>query len=207
MSAVLNEAFLRQRLAAVQQAGAGAQSTCTLFVVLRQWHARSYVEGLMGFLQTLDAVSRRQWLANFTKTRVLAGDPAREAIRPLLQYGNQDVGFALVDSSRRHDPLGSLLVDFRSTMPLDDGMRADIPLAGGGGLWHLHLDVRGLSLQAYIVHLTHLLAESAISLEERMPASLRIAHLGVAPTPANAAYARIEVDEGALHCRGTVALE
>lgn len=207
MSAFLNEAFLRQRLEAVQQAGAATQSTCTLFVVLRHWNEQTYVQGLMGFLQTLDAESRQQWLANFTKTRILSGDPRREAIRPLLQYGNQDVGFALVDSSIRHDPLGSLLVDFRSAMFLDEGKRANITLAGGVGSWHLHLDVRGLNLQAYIVHLTHLLVEGSMSLEGRMPASLHIAHLGVEPTPANAAYARIEVNESVLRCRGTVVLE
>lgn len=199
--------FLQRRLEAVRQASTTAESTCTLFIVLRDWHEQTFVHGLMAFLKSLDELPRQKWLANFTKTRILAGDPQRNSVRSLLHCGNQDVGFALVDSSMRHDPLSSLLVDFQSAMVVGEGVQADVVLAGGADIWQLYLDVRELNLQAYIVHLTHLLAESFILLEGRTPACLRMTHLNEAPQPADAVYARIEVNEGDLQCRGSVVLE
>ncbi|MDP2226449.1 MAG: DUF6182 family protein [Moraxellaceae bacterium] len=201
-------AFLQQRLAAVLQANTAAQSTLTLFVVLRDWHEPTYVKALMEFLKTLDALPRQKWLANFTKVRILAGDPRRGAIQSLLQYVADDVGFALVDSTIRHDPLSRLLVDFQSAMLLSEGERGVIDMAhDGADIWHIHLDVSALSLQTYLVHLTHLLAESFILLKQRMPATVRMTHVSVAPTLAEAAYARIDVNDGVLQCRGTLMLE
>ena len=165
--------LVARRLAAVAQAGADVAARRTLFVVIREPDMQALTTGLAQTVRRMPAEERSAWLANFTKVRLFAGQPARAAVAPLLSWVEADtVGFALIDAEARHPRLADLLLPLRarsgpaaqseSTVVWNPAAEADDAGAASAAGWELEIDVTGLDWPRYLVHVLHLLAEAAL---------------------------------------------
>lgn len=154
---------MMRRLAAVARAGEEVKARRTLFVVVREPDMQALARGLARLLAGLHASDRSAWLANFTKVRLFAGNPARPTVASLLTCIESDaVGFALVDAETRYPRLADLLVPLRTKGGPAPGTRMDVMWGEGEGHWALEVDVTGLDWPRYLVHVLHLLAEAAL---------------------------------------------
>ena len=154
---------MARRLDAVARAGAATPARRTLFVVVREPDMAALVRGLSRVVADMPTEDRAAWLANFTKVRLFAGQPASPGVAPLLTHIESDaVGFVLLDAEARHPRVADLLVPLRSRLGPVAGDDTDVGWGAGTGRWELEIDATGLDWTRHLVHVLHLLAEAAL---------------------------------------------
>lgn len=209
MNILSPETIFRDRLQTVHSARLTSSNQLTLFVIIRDWNIQNYVIGLMNFLRCMEAHERTAWLGNFTKTIYLAGCHRKQIIAEQLTSTSETAGYILLSNDIQHKHITSVLAPFRSILRPIEGAETILTLGDGDGdgdgEWSLTINVNKLDLQQYIVHLTHVLAETFIMYNGDLSGQLKVIHYSVPPEQSDVdSYTRIELVENRWLCRATL---
>jgi hypothetical protein len=201
----MHEVLMARRLAAVAHAATEVRERRTLFVVVREPDMHALARGLARLLAAMPANDRSAWLANFTKVRLFAGQPARPSVASLLTcIESEALGFALVDAEARHPRLADLLVPLRTRSGPAPETKVDVTWDEGDGHWELEMDVTGLDWPRYLVHVLHLLAEAALN-DPGFGGHITIRHKATPPACDEAVVQlRLDLDTSPPACRAVL---
>jgi hypothetical protein len=197
--------------------GDGAGESLEAIVVLSDIDWVAVITGAIAFVRGLDESLRRSWLQQFTRTRFLAGNPARLRERFRFDQLSSDdaIGWIRPAAADEHLPIKRLLKPLRTA-----GAASQLPpeLVVPGASCRRRLKLRmataGLLLEQYLIHLHHTISEAAIeghlspdaddevrlvneqTIEETAnePLYLRV-HANATPDPRLHLYAALERDD------------
>jgi uncharacterized protein DUF6182 len=186
---------LDARVRAAGPRGPGAAAVA----VLRSFDARGFAQSVIDFAAQLPEDARREWLADFTRTVFLAGNPANLAVRlpPSVVGRDGQVAWYAPTSGSRHRELRLLLRLVQGELPHAEPFSLDVPGAGpeAAGRWRLAVATAGLSLPQYLVHVNHTLAEAVLTGILRPGDRLTVEHVRrLDALPARYAYLRVHRD-------------
>ncbi|MET9550878.1 DUF6182 family protein [Streptomyces sp. NPDC006627] len=187
---------LDARVRAAGPPGPGAAAVA----VLRSCEPPRFAQSVLDFAATLDPAAAHAWLADFTRTVYLAGDPRNLAVRlpPAFTSADGEAAWYAPATGHRRRALRLLLRPVSGTLP--NGAppapyTLRVPHGHAPGRWRLTVATDGLTLQRYLVHLGHTLAEAlltgVLAPGERI-AVTHVPHLGAQPR--HPAYLRVHED-------------
>lgn len=146
-----------------------AQEGVSAIVVLSSLDLRTFIDCACSFTSKLSRPQRESWYRSFTRTIFLVGNPANLEERFTFAHVSEDrsVAWMLPAPQGAHVGLRRLLRRFEAPLapPLPPRISCPVPgkLSQRESHSHqLHLDVSGLSTEAYLIHLNHTLCESII---------------------------------------------
>ena len=158
------DAPLARRMLRVAEAQGRAESSALCLAVVHRFELSSYVPGLFELLRyAVKANMAQDWLANFTKTLFLTGNPQRTWLQDQFHASGPDCGWMLVYGDRdlnrvsaKLPPLllGEALPAQDSCVALSASSLRDVEVLAHAGQF---------SFQSYLVAITHLLAEAFIA--------------------------------------------
>ncbi|MEV4506957.1 DUF6182 family protein [Streptomyces klenkii] len=216
-----DEMFTQEELQAAlaartRRAGhAGEQRRAAAIAVLRSFDPAGFAASALEFAAVLPDATRRLWLGNFTRTLFLAGDPGNISVRhpPATTAADGSVCWYATAPRPHYRGLCLLLRSLRGELPADlpDTVTVTVPAAVPGAAppagapgpgapvqWRLTVDVRGLALPQYLVHLTHTLGEALITGLLRPHDRILVSHAReLAPPAGGYAYLRVHRDTDA----------
>jgi hypothetical protein len=183
--------------ARVRAAGPRGPGGAAAVAVLRSFDPRGFAQSVIDFAAWLPQDARREWLADFTRTVFLAGNPANLAVRlpPSVVGRDGQVAWYAATPGSRHRELRLLLRLVRGEVPPAEPFGLNVPGPGAGRRWRLAVATAGLSLQQYLVHVNHTLAEAVLTGILRPGDRLTVEHVRRLDTfPARYAYLRVHRD-------------
>ncbi|MET7550933.1 DUF6182 family protein [Streptomyces sp. NPDC005500] len=202
---MFTQTHLRSALEArIQRAGAHRDEAAAI-AVIHSFDLEEFSRSLLEFVYKLSHVERELWLADFTRTLFLAGNPLNLAGRhPTTTLAPScAMGWYAPASNARHRELRLLLRALEGELPASlQHTVITVPGTAPGPdegapirKWRLAVDIREASLSRYLVHLTHTLAEAAITGTFRPGDQVRITHTTELAQPRRGfAYLRVHQD-------------
>ena len=174
----------------------------TAIVVLRELDVAAFARGALEFAFAAPAPARVAWLRAFTRTAFLAGNPDNLALRHRPDHRSRDGAIAWYGpaESAAYRPLSRLLRAFNggamaTGLPRTATVRVPGAAAARARTRRLLVDVAGLDLPAYLVHLNHALCEPALQGLLTPGERLEIRHVDAIDPALPWAYARVHLDE------------
>ncbi len=175
---------------------APAQNTGVI-AVLRTFDPATFITSAHAFASALPQSRSAPWYAAFTRTIFLAGDPANLATRHPFDHLSPDgsiAWYAPAPLSSR-EGLRRLLRPFRGPHALPAPRTQQIRLPNQPATpttAHLDIPVTALPIEAYLIHVNHLIAEATLDGLLAKVTHLRLNHLPHPPDPATS-HTRIRV--------------
>ncbi|WDZ83120.1 DUF6182 family protein [Micromonospora cathayae] len=146
-------------------AGPAAPSVdLTAVVVLNRFDPVALAGSAPRFAASLDPEQGRAWLAAFTRTVFLAGNPAN--LRERFGFARVDAGIAWYGPAPAAEVTGlRRLVKLFPAGPLTVPAELVVPggAGAGGRAWRLAVATDGLTIADYLVHVNHTLVEAVVT--------------------------------------------
>ncbi|MFD0689989.1 DUF6182 family protein [Actinomadura fibrosa] len=158
LRATLSDRITRARRAA-PQGGTGVAA----IAVLRDLAPCAFAASAVAFAARMAPRTRALWYRDFTRTIFLAGDPHNLAARFRPDHLAEDESIAWYDPAPPGDrkPLRRMLRPVQGRITWPDAL--DVPLTPSGRtVARLRVAVQDLTLQDYLVHVNHTLAEAVL---------------------------------------------
>ncbi|WP_067460154.1 DUF6182 family protein [Actinomadura macra] len=159
---------LSDRVTRARDAWPSGQAEIGAIAVLRDFTPAEFAGSAVAFADRMPPQQRALWYGSFTRTVFLAGDPRNLAARFRHVHLSEDESIAWYGPGPLADylPLRRLLRPIRGTT--DPGWVGALHVslneaqAGRGQVAHLRVAVQDLTLQDYLVHVNHTLAEAVL---------------------------------------------
>jgi len=157
------------RVAAVR-AGLGdgpVQRGLGVVVVVADLDVAAFVQGAAQFAVGIPAELQDGWYRTFTRTVFLAGRPAAVALRHAHRLVTPDGNLAWYGPAMRGPmlPLSRLLRSFQGPRPVEvpaGPLTVTVPGPASGHTAQVTVAIGGVSTNAYLVHVHHLIAEAVL---------------------------------------------
>nr|WP_245408555.1 DUF6182 family protein [Variibacter gotjawalensis] len=148
-------------------AAPGRSDASVAIVVMRCFKAEAFASSSLAFASLLGETARRRWLAAFTPTIFLVGNPANLAARFAFDFVHSDNTIAwLAPGTKSAMPLRRLLRLFEANIIPDAGSEFAVRVPGeraAPARHRVYVATAGISGAEYLVHLNHTLAEGVIT--------------------------------------------
>ncbi|TMR01576.1 hypothetical protein ETD83_14470 [Actinomadura soli] len=175
---------LEHRVARAQRAWPRGDADAGAIAVLRDFTPAAFAASAVAFAAEAAPQARAQWYAAFTRTIFLAGDPRNLSSRFRPDHLSEDGSIAWYGPGplEHHKPLRRMLRPLQGTVDLAGLGSQHVPLtARDGAIAHLRIAVQGLTLQGYLVHVSHLLTEAVLDGLLTTVGALEIEHVPKLP--------------------------
>ena len=161
-------AFARLKAVEAGLADGPAPDALGVAVVIADFEPAAFIAGAAAFATEIPDEARDGWYRTFTRTVFLAGRPAHVADRhAYLSYGTADTDLVWYGPAppEKLRPLSLLLRAFQGPAPVEvaDGpLTVTVPGPPTGRTARVAVATRGVSVNAYLVHVHHLIAEAVL---------------------------------------------
>ncbi|MEV5896440.1 DUF6182 family protein [Nonomuraea fuscirosea] len=168
-----------------------------VIAVLRTFDPATFVTSAHAFASALPPSRSAPWYAAWTRTIFLAGDPANLATRHPFDHVSPDGSIAWYAPAPlpSREGLRRLLRPFRGPRALPAPRTQQIPLPNGPATpmtARLDIPVTALPVEAYLIHVNHLIAEATLDGLLTKVTHLRLTHVPHPPDPTTS-HTRIRV--------------
>ncbi|MET7329812.1 DUF6182 family protein [Nonomuraea sp. NPDC005650] len=167
--------------------------------VLRAFDPVTFAGSAYAFARDLIEPRGALWYAAFTRTIFLAGDPGNLLDRHPCDHLSADSSIAWYAPAPlpAREGLRRMLRPFRGPHGLASPLLREVPLAGAGAVARLDVPVATLTVEDYLIHVNHLIAEATLDGLLTGAGRLVIRHLPHHPDPATP-YTRVRVSPDPL---------
>ncbi|TDD96350.1 DUF6182 family protein [Actinomadura rubrisoli] len=169
---MLDQATLRaaldDRISRAHRAWPSGSTGIAAIAVLRDFTPATFAGSAVAFAARIVPQARAHWYAGFTRTIFLAGNPRNLKARFPPDHLSEDGSIAWYGPVPLADyqPLRRMLRPLQGTVDPAWPTTSRVPLANphsaAGTIAHLRVATQGLTLQDYLIHINHTLAEAVL---------------------------------------------
>lgn len=198
---------LDRRIESLTVDAVAADEGCVVAVVA-DFEPVEFVRACLEFSTTLSADEFRYWCANFTRTIFLAGHPANLSVRYPPDHVSErgDIAWYGPRDTESMSGVRRLLRPFHGPVLIPAGINSRVTPREGEASesFVLTVDVSDMVIEEFMIHVNHVVAESAFAGILHADTALVLKSVSTAEfTPSESQYLRISADQddaGRLRC-------